>query len=104
MCSLLDWNERKIWHHAAKYWDARSALLRTHGSTLAFNWEELKPEDIQSMEDPEALEKRADKEVEREALRAGQGGANTVGKKTMPGEGRCYRPHSRVFVGRLTCV
>jgi hypothetical protein len=29
------------------------------------------------------------KEVECEALRAGQGSANTVGKKTMPGEGRC---------------
>jgi hypothetical protein len=40
------------------------------------------------MEDPEALEKRADKEVAREALRAGQDGANTAGKKTTPGEGR----------------
>ena len=41
------------------------------------------------MEDPEALEKHADKEVKCEALRAGQGGANAAGKKTMPGEGRC---------------
>ena len=40
------------------------------------------------MEDPEALEKRADKKVEREALRAGQGSANAAGKKMMPGEGR----------------
>ena len=87
--SLLDQNECKIWHYAAKYRDARSALLRTHGSVLAFNWEELKPEDIQCMEDPEALEKRANKEVECEALRARQGGANTAGKKTTPGEGKC---------------
>jgi hypothetical protein len=86
--ALLDRNERKIRLHAAKYRDARAALLRIHGNTSGFDWEELKPEDIRCMEDPEALEKRANKEVEREALRAGQDGASAAGKKTTPGEGR----------------
>ena len=53
-----------------------------------FDWEELKPEDIRYMEDPEALEKRANKKVECEALRAGQDSASAAGKKTTPGEGR----------------
>jgi hypothetical protein len=59
--ALLDRNERKIRLHAAKYRDARAALLRQHHSDDAscFEWEELKQEDIRCMEDSEALEKRA---------------------------------------------
>jgi hypothetical protein len=90
--ALLDRNERKIRLHAAKYRDARAALLRMHGDNVSpFPWEELKQEDIRCMEDSEALEKRANKEVEREAYRAEQEGADTsdiYGNKTTPGEGR----------------
>lgn len=59
--ALLDWNERKIHLHAAKYRDAHAALLRQHnGEDMScFEWEELKQEDIWCMEDPEALKKRA---------------------------------------------
>ena len=58
--ALLDRNERKIRLHAAKYRDARAALLRYHGDDESnFEWEELKQEDIRCMEDPDALEKRA---------------------------------------------
>ena len=58
--TLLNRNERKIRLHAMKYRDARAALLRSHGDDVSsFEWEELKPEDIRCMEDPDALEKRA---------------------------------------------
>ena len=71
--ALLDRNEHKIRLHAAKYWDARAALLRYQGDDeLSFEWEELKQEDIQCMEDPNALEKHAMK-----------------ASKPMLGESRC---------------
>lgn len=88
--ALLDRNERKIRLHAAKYRDARAALLRIHGDNVSgFAWDELKQEDIRCMEDSEALEKRANKEVE--AHRAEQEDADAFdiyGDKTTPGEGR----------------
>lgn len=57
---LLDQNKRKIQLHAVKYRDVRVALLRFHGDNMSsFEWEELKQEDIQCMEDPDALEKHA---------------------------------------------
>lgn len=90
--ALLDRNERKIRLHAAKYRDARAALLRMHGDNISrFPWEELKQEDIRCMEDSEALEKCANKEVEREAYRTSQEGTDApdiYGNKTTPGEGR----------------
>ena len=58
--ALLDRNERKIRLHAAKYRDARAALLKYHSDdTSSFEWEELKQEDIRCMEDLKALEKCA---------------------------------------------
>jgi hypothetical protein len=83
--ALLDRNERKIRLHAAKYRDARAALLRIYeGDLSGFEWEELKQEDIRCMEDSEALEKRANKETEREALRRGHGKEMvTLGGKRM---------------------
>jgi hypothetical protein len=71
--ALLNRNERKIRLHATKYRDARAALLRLHGDDVSsFEWEELKQTDIQCMEDPEALEKRAEA-LEKRAMNATPG-------------------------------
>lgn len=60
-CTLFNGNKSKIRLHAEKYRDARAALLRQHNGedTSCFKWKELKQEDIQCMEDPEALKKCA---------------------------------------------
>lgn len=63
--ALLDRNESKIRLYAAKYRDARAALLRYQGDDeSSFEWEKLKQEDIWCMEDPDALKKRAIKASE----------------------------------------
>jgi hypothetical protein len=67
--ALLDRNERKIWLHAAKYRDARAALLRHHDDASNFEWEELKQEDIRCMEDSDALEKHQSKATLGESRR-----------------------------------
>ena len=67
--ALLEWNKRKIRLHAAKYKDAHAALLRHHDNMSSFEWEELKPEDIRCMEDPDNFKKREAKRATLEESR-----------------------------------
>ena len=80
--ALLEWNKRKIWLHAAKYKDAHAALLRHHDNTSSFEWEELKPEDIRCMEDPDNFEKR---EAKRATLGESRRKLSWIWMATAPG-------------------
>jgi hypothetical protein len=98
--ALIKRNETKIRQLTQKYQDARAALLLlAGGNDAAVGWEVLKEEDVRCMEDSEELEKRANREHERQLRRdrrerdeaaEGDAGADEYvppAPKT-PGEGR----------------
>jgi hypothetical protein len=109
--SLIDRNDAKIKVHAAKYRDAREALMKLQGADeVTFGWRKLEDKDIRCMEDPEKLdqdEARREAQREREEMRSTQTEKRKKTKDQMtatggPGVGEGRRTVSWLFIDSET--
>jgi hypothetical protein len=109
--SLIDRNDAKIKAHAAKYRDAREALMKLQGADEAtFGWRILEDRDIRCMEDPEKLDKDEARREARQEREASKNPQADKGKKTKdqttatggPGVGEGRRTVSWLFIDSET--
>jgi hypothetical protein len=108
---LIDCNDAKIKAHAAKYRDAREALMKLQGADeVTFGWCKLEDKDIRCMEDPEKIgkdEARREARREREELKNNQADKRKKTKDQTtatggPGVGEGRRTVSWLFIDSET--